>query len=208
MGEENVRVSFLRSRAGKVTAVLLVLAILVTGTLIWNARREKYETAPYGLVTAQENAMNYRYAPSLSGGRILFSWDVQEESLQGHTITYEISTNYGQLQGKSSSEALGKHTVIENGDAIRWTGNEILEMTQDGKSLKKVMRQLDNVYVDVIVRADEQIIGYAVFEISCIDYDMALFECKLLKSVYYPKVDGQFQPISQEYVNRKIRQAK
>lgn len=67
-------------------------------------------------------------------------------------------------------------------------------------------------YADIIIRDGDNIIGYAVVQITANDMDIAApgrsYRAKLLASVSYPQIDGNYQVITLDYVHQCIRQAK
>ena len=65
-------------------------------------------------------------------------------------------------------------------------------------------------FMEIVLREEEHIVGYAVIKISPIeDLGSELgYVSQLLRSVSFPKVDGQYQDISEEYVAEQIRRVK
>ena len=64
-------------------------------------------------------------------------------------------------------------------------------------------------FIDVIIRADDYIVGYCVIEIREINgdvgYDADEFSFKVLTIVNFPKVDGKHQNVPLNYVQTQIR---
>lgn len=138
---------------------------------------------------------------------------IEEESVQEADITFEITVDYGELygdfyskkytegeKGKATLEEtfLGKKTVLSNKETIYWQGQELMHSEE--------LQTVQHVYVDIIAMADGNIVGYAVFEIE--RYDDSFFAGHLKQSEYYPLVDGEFQPITREYVQQKMSEWK
>lgn len=141
---------------------------------------------------------------------------VSEDDLQDYRITFEVSTEYGLLVGnyhnrekyKSYADAeMGKRANIENGETLYWEGHEL---NPDGESRYKGIEPGENtIYVELIIKADKHIIGYAIFEIVPVDgWGENAYTAVLVHSVYYPIVDGQFQTISEEFVRQEIENYK
>jgi hypothetical protein len=67
--------------------------------------------------------------------------------------------------------------------------------------------ETNQVFVDVILRADNHIIGYAVIEILHVAtsrFGYSYHTC-MLKSVSFPKVEGEYQKVSEKYVKEQIQ---
>lgn len=88
--------------------------------------------------------------------------------------------------------------IAKNGDAFLWCF-----------SIDKHPEQ--NNFFEAVFKKDDNIVGYAVVwcEIffGTVDY-ATLVDYKCLKSVVFPKVDGEYQNVTEEDVNELINQAK
>ena len=62
------------------------------------------------------------------------------------------------------------------------------------------------VYLDVVIRVEGHIVGYAVVEM--VDCGGLMICAELIASEYFPMVNGQYEQITQEQVNAYIAQAK
>ena len=141
---------------------------------------------------------------------------VNEANLQDYTITFEVTTKYGIIVGnyhnrekyKSYTDAvMGKCATIENGETLYWEGYEpntggdfLYTYTDPGE---------DTIYVDLVIRADTHIIGYAIFEIVPVEgWDGLAYTGMLVYSAYYPMVDGQFQAVTEAFVLQEIENFK
>ena len=68
--------------------------------------------------------------------------------------------------------------------------------------------EVELAYVDVVVKVDDNIVGYVVIKIMQDEVYIADYHAEVVKSVAFPKVDGQYQKISQKQVDKKIQAAK
>ena len=63
-------------------------------------------------------------------------------------------------------------------------------------------------YIHVILRADDHIVGFCVIKISLVDESVAVanrqFRFEVLSSVSYPQVNGRYQNVAEEDVQRHI----
>ena len=82
--------------------------------------------------------------------------------------------------------------TINSGELISWQSLGIIE----------------GAYVDVIVTVDDNIVGYAVVKITQREISILDYGAEIVKSVVFPKVDGEYQKVTQEKVEAKIQAAK
>ena len=87
---------------------------------------------------------------------------------------------------------------IENKESIRADGAKEL-MIHNGT-------RMNNIYVDIIVKTEGNITGYAVLQLNPV-YNGG-FQLVLRKAQSYPKVNGEYQNITEEYIRSKIQAAK
>lgn len=62
----------------------------------------------------------------------------------------------------------------------------------------------EHAYVDIIIWADDHIVGYAVVDIYLADPASLSFGAAILESISFPTINGEFQDISQAYVQREM----
>ena len=74
-----------------------------------------------------------------------------------------------------------------------------------GPSLDREIRQA---FVEIVLKIDNNIIGYAVVEIYSADEYGHEFMARVLKSALFPKIDGEYQNVTQEYVKTIIQRIK
>lgn len=140
---------------------------------------------------------------------------VDEESLLEHEITYDISVNYGELcdtvdninavPGHDGTQVWGKTHVAVNGEAICWDGGELLDLMSKEEDLfenkvEDLLTKIDEIYMRIIIKADGNIVGYTVIEMVCTNVNLCLFNAMIVESGCFPKVDGEFQNVTEEYV--------
>ena len=74
---------------------------------------------------------------------------------------------------------------------------------------KNVSDEIEQAYIDLVWKMGEHIVGYAVVEIY---HDTAVtayvYRARRIKCVSYPKIDGEYQSITQEQIDIAIEQAK
>ncbi len=147
----------------------------------------------------------------LSNYELAITLVVDEAYLEGLNVTFEVSTLHGTLvrnyhnreKYASYTEAVaGKSTVVANGETLYWEGFEFDSNGETGKMVGKDTI----VYVDLIIKANEHIVGYAIFEIVALGgaYEGSARTGKLVSTVSFPMVDGCFQQVTKEYVQEEI----
>jgi hypothetical protein len=106
----------------------------------------------------------------------------------------------------------GKKGAIEPGETVYWTGFEVLRLyavgEKAGKTREETLLETGGIFIEFIVRAENNIVGYAVMEIISVDYESAIFGIELRDSAYFPKVDGEYQNVTQKYLEERIQSAK
>lgn len=237
---------WLRAAAVAATVAILLTALLwprqdengivtAPGVLKVYAYEMKGETATdiaamedYELVEEPEFSHKSVWSPYLGvSGGISLTLMIAEESMQNAEITFDVTTNYGELyadyysdkygDGNTISQAkdaafLDKRGQISNGETVYWEGMELWDLTDaqpdGGRNMGEVLAQIGSVYMDVVIKADGNIVGYALFEMVSMDDNSCIFSVALRNSVYYPAVDGEFQAVSEEYVRQEIEKTK
>lgn len=182
----------------------------------------------YELVMEPEFSHKTIWSPYLGMiGGIAVTMVITEESLQDADITFEITANYGELyadfysdkyyNGTNASQAkeaacFDKYGQASNGETVYWEGMELwyaAESQPDGsKNMGELLADIGKIYMDVLIKADGNIVGYAVFEMVSLDENGCMFSAALRNSAYYPIVDGEFQSVTEEFVRQEIANCK
>jgi hypothetical protein len=113
-----------------------------------------------------------------------------------------------------STSYLGNHCKINTNHTIYWSPYD-RKFDYDKREVISVPGrfQEDRDFVDIIIRADDYIVGYAVIEIfadpeysgnrpGCNDR----YYARLLETVSFPPVEGKWQDISKAYVKGEFQQ--
>lgn len=177
----------------------------------------------YQLIEGMEPSYKTAWSPivNLLTRGVTLTLRVDEETLTGHTITYDVSVNCGELYGDVFHEKYreegdpigkenwdnafwGKHGVGENGETIHWMGDELYFDRDPKISLEEAIETVGRIHLDIIIKADGNIVGYAVLEMICTNLNLCIFNAVLVDSKFYPKVDGAFQNVTEEYVREQI----
>ena len=229
---ENKRTWDVRRTLWRVAAVAAAVAILATALVFWPVNDEpeiiavpgvlkvyaceledmdSVQIAEYALIEG-DTSYKSAWCPyiNLICGGITLSFLTEDESLEEHKITYDISANYGEIvfDGYQDQTPSSKSGTIDNGGWILWTGYEVMKLHSREDTTDMVKEKTGGVYLDAIIKADGNIVGYAVFEIVCTFPNFPVYNAVLLHSVFYPKVDGEFQMVTDEYVAEQIANTK
>lgn len=177
---------------------------------------ENVQLEEYLLIEGMGPSYKTMWSPILNliSSGITLTLVVDEESLMMHEITYDLSVNYGELSdsiyniknetGYDDKQVWGKTHTAVNGETIRWDGDELYFDRPQGMSFEEILAEIERIHLDIIIKADGNIVGYAVLEMICTNTKMCVFHAALVDSGYFPKVDGVFQNVSEEYVRELI----
>lgn len=175
-----------------------------------------------GIVVPMEFTWSPADSMTSTGLGLPFRVSVPEEDYPGREITFEIWLSGGDFQHLEymldfldcdtadsydvlRARYLGKHFTISNNKRLWWneTGHIFDEQNRE---VHYVGLDTDRVFVDVILRADKYIIGYAVIEIVDVDgKEGFVYHTRMLKSVSFPQVNGKYQKVSEKYVQEQIQ---
>lgn len=102
---------------------------------------------------------------------------------------------------------LGDQFTITNDKYIFWRPWKY-NFDNDKKEVMIVNDAPGFAFVDIIIRANSHIIGYAVVEIyevnGNVGDDAMIYNAQLLKTVSFPKIHGHFQSVSEQYVKEQF----
>lgn len=163
-----------------------------------------------------------------------FTFSVEEGLYPGMNITLQISTDAGIFYKneplapnlapdtpyilRAFAQYYGQNFTVDIDKAVYWQPNgfdyaymqaQIESGNLDYDSAYKEHGFTKNPsFIDVIVRADAQIVGYCVIEIREVDHApgnrVRSFRFELLRVVSFPQVNGKWQNVTQEYVQQQI----
>ena len=163
------------------------------------------ETTEDGLyvITTLEDGLWYRpvlYCPWTSSYfGIPVRFQIPEDYWGDTQITYEVHTN---------SCWFLKYTMDgadHLGDTYTTVGMDIMYARHDDTA-DELLAQDIGLYIDAVIRADGTPVGYAVIEIG---YDKGKATSYVIRRevVVFPLLDGEFQPVTEEYIQKCIAKA-
>ena len=162
----------------------------------------------YRLLENSINASAPIWVPFMSGLQgLAFTPLVDEPCLSEHLIQFKISTNYGDMIDRNA-DIHGKKVTVQNGSTIYWDGSQMVEDCGELENIDAHLATIGRIYIDLIILADDHIVGCAVFEMTRLEDMNIAFTTKLLSTVYYPKVNDEFQKVTMEYVQQEISNIK
>lgn len=167
----------------------------------------------------------YAWSPAINvvSAGLPIKLEFPEEEFEGAKISLEVTVSGGSVFGDpvrlqdpstgkyywSDNPYLGDTFTVENNSTLYWqffsTKFHVLknEYTHGspfahGKS-----------YLDIVIRADDYIVGYAVVEIYELPEEEApafRYKARVLNIASFPKVEGMYQAVSRKYVEKKFEE--
>lgn len=124
--------------------------------------------------------------------------------------TFEVSVDGGELllwEEDNTITHMSTPLYVENGTTIYWSS-----LSQSTSGSVETMEN-SRAYIDIIIREDTTIVGYAVVKIDLDHLDSTTeypctYYATLVKSVSFPKVNGSYQNVTYEYVRMEMEQIK
>lgn len=218
-------------RVVRFAAIAAALAILLTAGLWWPTGEESYVTGP-GLLTVRayaldEGAISEANSTVLEEGVELprsYDWSVGINSVHGiplhlsfpedlypdAKITFAVKVTGGEFETLRQN-TLGQSFTAENNTTIVW--NHLAWFLNEHKKADDALPDVfsgdddfdgSQAFVDIIIYADDHIVGYAVVEIYEVNgstgVNAYIYNARVLEIVSFPMVDGEFQNITVQYV--------
>lgn len=171
-----------------------------------------------------DNSRYWSLGVSLYPGLPIFL-DVDSKEFSAEKITYDVSVNCGEYVAwreewidvpvSTGHKTVGKMFSVQNDAALFWKYTSYEYQPDIFYS-----EQLDRIYTKVVIRCEDHIIGYAVLQFNRA-YGRDVKECypekgeywegkedlpvdayftNLIASVVFPRVNGEYQNITLEYV--------
>ena len=124
--------------------------------------------------------------------------------------TFEVSVDGGELllwEEDNTITHMSTPLYVENGTTIYWSS-----LSQSISGSVETMEG-SRAYIDIIIRENTTIVGYAVVKIELDNLDSTTknpytYYATLVRSVSFPKVNGSYQNITYEYVRTEMEQLK
>lgn len=163
-----------------------------------------YATSSNEAVTMEEGIeipVNYNWTPSMSWlPGIPLELSVSEHP----NIIFEISVDRGELILWQEDQIINMDSSFEaeNGATIYW------RTPSETESGNVELYKETQAHIDIIMREGENIVGYAVIGIYTDEAEQDIYYAKLLKSVSFPKLNGNYQRITTEYIEAEIQRFK
>lgn len=123
-----------------------------------------------------------------------------ELSYPDEYVNFTVRTSEGVLRNiiNGESQFVGKEVELPNNSTLYWNN------LSDNKEAKILLNITS--YIDIIIYANEHIIGYAVIKIFPVtEFTKGhVYSVKLLKSASFPQVDGEYQNITIDYIESEM----
>lgn len=123
---------------------------------------------------------------------------ILEDDLKNYAINYEVKTNYaGLFTARAGTEGyVGKQTTCKT--HIHWRGLDVVPEEERDQVMP------DRIWVDMVVKILDDIVGLVVFEIVPWEGRDDAFTIYYRYSEFYPMFDGRKQEVSEELVWQRI----
>lgn len=141
---------------------------------------------------------------ALSSG-IPLSFQVSDACYGSANITIDIIADYGEfyIWNNGKQKFIGDAITIDNGETIFWGAFDDRNAVADSVGLD------GNFYADIIIRADDQTVGYGVITfLYTEDRSLPLYFVEGFVAFSFPMIDGELQNVSEEYVLEQIEEYK
>ena len=150
--------------------------------------------------------------------------DFPTEGYQDMQITFDITATDGSFQKMAehyfdpikeefvwdTKTRIGSDITVDNHTTIYWNWERVeYDHFQDDYVFSGKFAQGSS-FIDIIIRADNIIIGYAVVEIYAVPHENDMptdqFMARVLSVVSFPKIDEKNQKVSKGYVSKKFKE--
>lgn len=189
--------------------------------------REISEANSTVLEEGVELPWKYAWSPALNVVRGLpIQLDFPDECFDDAIITLQISTTGGSFYGEPvryldpvtqkyelANNYLGDSFSVSNHKKIFWflTSKKYDSQTQEYTPNGEIAR--GSSYVDIVIRADGQIVGYAVVEIYELQRDgvpdgvpTLSYKARVVEMASFPKIDGEYQFVTMDYMSKLFKE--
>lgn len=217
-------------RVLRIAAIAAAMVILLTAGLWWPTGEESYVTGP-GLLTVRayaldDSAITEANSTVLEKGVELprsYDWSIginivhgiplhlsfPEDLYPDAEISFGIEVTGGEFE-TPRQKSLGQSFTTENNTMIVWNHLEwfLNEHKKEDNATSDIFSDDgfdgSQAFADIIIYADDHIVGYAVVEIYEVNgatgINAYVYNARVLEIVSFPMVDGEFQDITAKYV--------
>ena len=154
-----------------------------------------------------ELPLDYRWSPAMSS---IPGLPLQLSYVGGGEAVFEVSADGGTflLWTDSQITDAGPSFRAENGTTLYWNSAALRIDAQTGESSVETFAG-KRAYVDILIRQEEAVVGYAVVEISREEAgEIPLYAATLLKTELFRGDGGVTPEVTEEEVAREIAQVK
>ncbi|MBQ8579686.1 MAG: hypothetical protein IJ448_03220 [Oscillospiraceae bacterium] len=180
--------------------------------------REISEANSTVLKEGVELPWNYAWSPGINVVRGLpIQLDFPDECFDDAIITLQISTTGGSFYGEpvryldpisqkygfTDHPLLGSSFSAANHSKIYWFMNSGYYDPNTQKYVFSDDIARGSSYVDIVIQADGQIVGYAVVEV----YELSLsYKARVVEMASFPKIDGEYQFVTMDYMSKLFKE--
>ena len=179
------------------------------------------ESKYYAIPIEQEDGIGFAGNDSWSLVSGMFSGlplelNIQHEDFPSDLIQYSVHCDIGRYRDRFSPMWFEKEFTVNNNSLICWTS---MHPDFENPDLSVFRDHGDDaadyhiVFTDIVIRCEGHIIGYAVVCFDRTAYitddnpNPQIYELHLADAFLFPKRDGEYQNIPEEYVRDRIARA-
>jgi len=191
------------SNGGHVTRQLYDVQAVLMATLILGSAVEAKEFTVTVLAVVEEEAelveFGFQNLPLSVNLRHRVTMIYSDEN-----AVFYCRADNGVLRANSTSifplNNITKNVCVLSGEYFYWHDTEV----EDGK----ILYDVDHAFIEIVVKLEETIIGYTVIEVYDGMPPYYVFSADILKSVIFPQINGEYQKVSEKYVQTAIEKVK
>ena len=193
-----------------VVSICVVITIAVAAVVLWPKADNDGDTEIVKPVNVMNEGMELVYpskwsAFMSSAPGLVMELKVDETLFPGKSVTFEVRADWpmecfydyltGGVEMTKEEAYLGDRFSVENGTRLLWrsTNDAFLDIDDE------------DFFVNIVIKADEQPVGFAVVMLDRTKTGMHSFDVRLLGNELYPPVDGQLQNITETYIEKQIK---
>lgn len=109
---------------------------------------------------------------------------------EDENLTFECRADEGYLLYQSQYH---KEITLSSGETVHWAFSDT----------EWIHKDVPVDYVDIVVKEEDRIVGYAVIRIT--QRDGMDFSAKVVKSVMFKKIDGKYQSVTDSELNERLQ---
>jgi hypothetical protein len=185
-----------------------VLPVLISTAIFFGCPNDTIENLSSNAIIGNKQGKSEDMEPTI--------FEVEAELVELKRVPFLSASQPYQITMKQLDENVVFNCGVDNGYFLPFFAEPVETRNlsaHSGDSMlwmnykTKFNGQIEHDFIEVVIKSEENIIGYAVIEINRVKQH-SYYNAVVLKSVLFPQVDGEYQHISEEYVEAAIERIK